>query len=114
MFTVYVLLSSSTGNLYIGQTENLSRRLTEHRTNMARYTRGRGPWKLVFAEEYTSRAQAMRRERSLKSGQGRQSIKVALLVTAHTSCKATSTLATASQELNVLPLSSALRRPCRK
>jgi len=78
MFTVYVLVSQSCGKLYIGQTEDLSRRLTEHQTDMARYTRGRGPWELVLTEHYPSRAQAMHREKSLKSGQGRQFIKGSL------------------------------------
>ncbi|MFP3974669.1 MAG: GIY-YIG nuclease family protein [Dehalococcoidia bacterium] len=36
-FFVYVLYSYSTGNLYIGQTKDLTRRLTEHQSGLARY-----------------------------------------------------------------------------
>ncbi len=72
MFTVYVLRSKSTGKLYIGQTQNLEKRLTEHSQGMARYTRGRGPWMLLCSEKHDTRADAIRRERFLKSGQGRE------------------------------------------
>jgi len=72
MFTVYVLRSLSTGKLYIGQSADLTRRLIEHDAGLARYTSGRGPWQLVFREEYDTRSEAMRRETFLKSGQGRE------------------------------------------
>jgi putative endonuclease len=75
MFIVYIMRSLSTGNLYIGQTEDLPRRLTEHRTGLGRYTRRRGPWQLVYQEEYTTRSEAMKREKALKSGQGREWLK---------------------------------------
>ena len=52
MYTVYVLLSTSTGKQYTGQTENLQRRLLEHELGLARYRQGRGPWKLVHCETF--------------------------------------------------------------
>ncbi|MBI2171040.1 MAG: GIY-YIG nuclease family protein [Chloroflexi bacterium] len=75
MYTVYVLLSKSTGKQYIGQTQDLTRRLTEHEQGIARYTRNRGPWELVHHEILKTRAEAMKRERFLKSGQGREWLK---------------------------------------
>ena len=75
MYTVYVLRSTSNGKLYIGQTGNLPKRLSEHQTDTARYTRGRGPWQLILTEQYPTRALAMRREKFLKSGQGREELK---------------------------------------
>ena len=36
MFTVYVLRSSTTEKLYVGQTKDLMRRLAEHNTGLAR------------------------------------------------------------------------------
>ncbi len=78
MYTVYVLLSESTNKFYIGQTNDLPRRLLEHKTGLARYTRGRGPWKLVLSEQYSTRAEAMKREKSLKSGKGREWLKTML------------------------------------
>ena len=75
VFTVYVLQSASTSRLYIGQTGDLQRRLQEHREGLARYTRNRGPWVLVHHEELATRSEAVRRERFLKSGQGRDWLK---------------------------------------
>ena len=75
MFIVYVLHSQSTGRFYIGQTSDLERRLQEHQAGDARYTRGRGPWILVHTETYPTRSEAMKREKFLKSGKGRESLK---------------------------------------
>ena len=71
MFTVYVLRSEKTGRRYIGCTENLDRRLIEHHSGQTKSTRGRGPWRLVHSETLPTRAEAIVRERALKSGQGR-------------------------------------------
>ena len=74
-FFVYILESVATGRRYVGQTEDLDRRLSEHNCrehNPCKYTsRHPGPWKLIHSERYATRAEAMRRERWLKSGMGR-------------------------------------------
>jgi len=69
---VYVLRSISHGNRYIGQTENIVKRLEEHNQGKCRYTSGRRPWELVYKEKATSRSEALEREHFLKSGQGRK------------------------------------------
>ncbi|HDZ19992.1 hypothetical protein LCGC14_1760480 [marine sediment metagenome] len=75
MYWVYVLVSESTGKRYVGQTADLKRRLVEHNTpehNRRKHTsRNAGPWRLVHRENYPTRAEAMRREKWLKSGAGR-------------------------------------------
>jgi putative endonuclease len=75
IFYVYVLKSQSSGKTYIGQTSNLTKRIQQHNDpsyKLSYYTkRNFGPWKLVYKEEYHTRAEAMRREKQLKSGQGR-------------------------------------------
>lgn len=56
------------GTLYAGITTELARRLALHNRGLAsRYTRGRGPVRLVHAERYPDRAAASRREREIKS-----------------------------------------------
>jgi putative endonuclease len=70
-FTVYVLRNPA-GRLYIGQTADLKRRLAEHERGFGGWTRQRGPWELILEETYANRSEAMRRERVLKSGQGRE------------------------------------------
>ncbi len=75
MFYVYVLLSLSYNNHYIGSTGNLDKRVEEHNSGKCRYTSGRLPWKLIYQEEYASRSEAMKREKFLKSGKGRELLK---------------------------------------
>jgi len=70
-FTTYVLRSLSSGSLYIGSTGDFSRRLNEHQSGLSRYTRNRGPWEVVLAEHFSTRAEAMKREKLLKTGVGR-------------------------------------------
>ena len=73
---MYVLVSETAGRRYVGQTGNLQRRLAEHNEpshSPTKYTtRHPGPWRLVHAESVATRADAMRREKWLKSGAGRQ------------------------------------------
>ena len=79
MFIVYVLKSESTDKKYIGQTADMNRRLFQHNdssNNFSEYTKkNKGPWKLVYKEEYESRQEAMKREKQLKGYRGRQFIR---------------------------------------
>lgn len=71
MYTVYIIQNPK-GTLYTGFSSNLEARLREHNTGKpGNYTYKRGPWKLVYKEEYESKDEAFKREQFLKSGQGR-------------------------------------------
>ena len=72
MYYVYVLQSESDDGLYIGYSENLRRRLTEHRAGQSFATSYRGPWQLIYYEAYLEKADARGREEFLKSGAGRK------------------------------------------
>lgn len=75
MYYVYVLKSQKDGKRYVGQTSDLERRLIQHNSGESRYTKNRGPWVLLYSEEYTTRSEAMIRESYLKSGVGRDFLK---------------------------------------
>ena len=63
---VYVLRCSD-GSLYTGSTNDVSRRLQEHRRGKAsRYTRSRLPVTLAYAERVKDRGAALRRESEIK------------------------------------------------
>ena len=65
---VVYILECSDESLYTGITTNLARRITEHeKGNGARYTRGRGPLNLKYMEYCNNRAEASRREASIKA-----------------------------------------------
>ena len=79
MFYVYILENETTGKIYTGHSTDLERRLREHNDpslGRRRYTRKqKGAWKLIYQEEFGSKSEAMRREKYLKSGAGREWIK---------------------------------------
>ena len=72
MFYIYVIQSLIHKTRYIGSTDNVLKRIMEHNNGRCRYTSGRKPWKLVYQEEYSTRGEAMKREKFLKSGLGRR------------------------------------------
>ena len=76
-FAVYVL-QNDRGQLYIGHTADLSRRVAQHAAGESRWTASRGPWELVHTESFPSRAEAARRERTLKSGRANQALRESL------------------------------------
>ena len=66
-WTVYILRCAD-GTLYTGITNDLSRRIAEHESGQgAKYTKGRGPFQLVFEEGVQSRGLASKRENKIKA-----------------------------------------------
>lgn len=76
MFYVYLLKQSKSGELYIGYTSNLKRRLLEHNKNYNKSTtRNEGSWILVYYEAYKSQTDAESREKKLKAhGSGKHEL----------------------------------------
>jgi putative endonuclease len=71
----YVLQSETTGGHYTGATVNLEIRLAQHNSDQSRSTKHRGPWNIVHFEAFATLAEALRRERFLKSGRGRDELR---------------------------------------
>ncbi|MBU0619602.1 MAG: GIY-YIG nuclease family protein [Patescibacteria group bacterium] len=71
-FYIYVLESFKDGNRYIGYTNNLKRRLEEHKKGLSFSTRFRLPIKLIYFEGCLNQEDAKRRENYLKTTQGRR------------------------------------------
>jgi len=67
MFFTYVIQSTSTSRLYIGQTNDLQARINKHNSDKNFSTKNKGPWKLVFFKEFLLRKDAMAFEKKLKS-----------------------------------------------
>ncbi|KKP87242.1 MAG: Excinuclease abc c subunit domain protein [Candidatus Roizmanbacteria bacterium GW2011_GWA2_35_8] len=75
MFTVYILKSTKTGGYYIGCTNNIERRLTEHNRNKTRSLRNRGPFELIYQENYNALSDGRKRELEIKSYKGGNAFK---------------------------------------
>jgi putative endonuclease len=64
---VYILASGRNGTLYVGVTNNVSRRMTEHKNGLVPgFTRQHGIDRLVYLEEHATALDARAREHSLK------------------------------------------------
>ncbi|MBL1147089.1 MAG: GIY-YIG nuclease family protein [Pseudomonadota bacterium] len=66
-WTVYILQCAD-NSLYTGITNDLDSRIAAHEDGSgAKYTRGRGPFRLVYREDCADRSHASKRERDIKS-----------------------------------------------
>lgn len=76
MFYVYIL-ECSDKTLYTGYTNCLKTRLKRHNIGIAsKYTRGRRPVKIVYAENLPDKSAAMKREIEIKSLSRKKKIKL--------------------------------------
>ena len=71
---VYVLISEKDGNLYIGCTENLSKRVAAHNQGKVRSTKHRIPLRLVYWEAFDDKYDAFRAERFYKTAKGKREL----------------------------------------
>ena len=62
-YYVYILYSLKDNKLYIGYTNNLKKRLTEHASGKVDATKNRLPFKLIHYEYYINRRDAEVREK---------------------------------------------------
>ncbi len=70
-YFVYVLLSESDNQLYTGYTSDLKKRIAEHNDGKVNSTKYRRPLKLIYFEGCLNQQDATRREKYLKSGNGK-------------------------------------------
>jgi putative endonuclease len=74
VFYVYILLLSNK-QLYTGFTADLRRRLTEHKNGSVEFTWNKLPMELLHYEVYMVESDARRRERFLKTTEGKRLLK---------------------------------------
>jgi len=72
---VYILKSPKFHKFYVGSTDNLERRLSEHNSGLSFYTKRFMPWHVIYKEEFVNLSDARKREKYLKSAAGRRFIK---------------------------------------
>ena len=71
----YVLLSEKDNRFYTGCTNDVEKRLRDHNKGRVPSTAYRVPLKLIYYEACLDRSDAIRRERFLKTGKGKQFLK---------------------------------------
>lgn len=75
MYFVYILRSKKDGGVYIGKTNDIARRLTEHNSGQTQSTKSRRPFVLIKKIECDSEFAAREIEKKLKKGYKREELK---------------------------------------
>jgi len=70
--TVYALFDESLSEIYVSMTNDLERRLTEHKRGQSSYTRKFKNFRLIYQECHPDYAQARKREKFFKNGSGKE------------------------------------------
>lgn len=71
MFYTYVLHSEKDGNLYTGYTRDLNLRFEQHQKGYVESTKNTRPFKLIYFEACLEQADALKREKYLKTHYGK-------------------------------------------
>ncbi|HLN20989.1 MAG TPA: GIY-YIG nuclease family protein [Bacteroidales bacterium] len=74
MFVLYILYSEKLDRYYVGYTNDLDRRLSEHNRIKGKYTDIGIPWILMYSEDYSDKKSAIGREKFIKSRKSKQFI----------------------------------------
>jgi putative endonuclease len=76
IWTVYMLECVDL-TLYTGISSNVEQRIANHdKGKGARYTKGRGPFKLVYVEQKETKGEALKREKEIKSLKRQEKLKL--------------------------------------
>jgi len=67
VFYVYILHSQGLQRYYVGSTQAVEKRLQEHNSGKSASTRAGVRWELVHIESFTTRSDAVLRERKIKA-----------------------------------------------
>lgn len=77
MHYIYALYNPTSDKIYVGETSDMQRRLAEHNEKRGNHYTAKipGEWVLIYNESVATRSEALKREKQLKSGNGRAFIK---------------------------------------
>jgi putative endonuclease len=78
MFYAYVLKSIESEFLYKGHCNDLEVRLKQHNAGMTKSTKPYRPFILAYFEEFSTEAEAIKREKYFKTAAGRRFLKTKL------------------------------------
>jgi len=67
MYFVYILKSPGTNKYYVSSTEDLNKKLSYHNSGKVRSTKAYKPWEIIHFEKFDAKAEALRREKQIKS-----------------------------------------------
>ena len=75
MYFVYAIKSLHRNYIYVGLTNNIQRRISQHNNGESKTTRPYRPFVLIYSEQLKTRMDARKREKYFKSGIGKEFLK---------------------------------------
>ena len=73
-FSVYIIYSSKLDRYYVGYSQDIEIRLTQHNTGISHFTAKARDWELKYSEAYNTREDAHAREMAIKKKKSRKYI----------------------------------------
>ena len=74
MYYVYILYSKQVDRYYVGQTEDVGKRIQSHLSGISKYTSIANDWIEVYSEVFETRKEAIKRENEIKEKKSRKYI----------------------------------------
>ena len=71
MYKVYILKSAESGRYYVGHTNDLARRLNEHRQGKSSFGKRNEKLEIVFCKDFEARSKAADAEQFIKKQKSR-------------------------------------------
>ena len=75
MYFVYAIKSLVRNYIYVGLTNNLERRISDHNRGGNKTTKPYLPFVMIYSEKFETRSEARIKEKYLKSGIGKEFLK---------------------------------------
>ncbi len=74
MYYIYILYSKVNDRFYTGHAKDVGDRFIRHNQGRSQSTKAGRPWRLLYAEQFETRSQAVQREQQIKSMKSRKYI----------------------------------------
>ena len=74
-YFVYFLQSEKNGDIYVGSTSDIAKRIARHNAGGVKSTKGYRPWILLKYLTFASRSEAMKAELFHKTGQQKEMLR---------------------------------------
>jgi putative endonuclease len=74
VYYCYIIYSRKLDKYYVGQTEDLESRLSDHNAGISVYTSKASDWQLMYFETFETRKEAISREQMIKGKKSRKYI----------------------------------------
>lgn len=70
-YYVYIIQSQKDNSFYIGYSQDPEKRLIKHNNSSKGYSSTKKPWVLVYTEKFSTKTEAIKREKFLKKQKNR-------------------------------------------